>query len=151
IIIITDGEDHEEDAIKAAEKVGKEGITINTIGVGSDAGVPIPVYNNGIPSGYKKDKEGNTVVTKLNEKILQKIAGAANGVYIKASNADVGLGAVLDKVNELEKKQFESKMYTDYQDQFQWFIGASLLFLLIEFLISERINIWWRKLNLFKK
>lgn len=151
IIIITDGEDHEDDAIKAAEEAGKEGIIINTIGVGSDAGVPIPVYTNGIPSGYKKDKEGNTVVTKLNEKILQEIAGAANGVYVKASNADVGLGAVLDKVNELEKKQFESKMYTDYEDQFQWFIGASLLFLLIEFLISERINIWWRKLNLFKK
>ena len=82
---------------------------------------------------------------------MQQIAGAANGVYVKASNADVGLGAVLDKVNELEKKQFESKMYTDYEDQFQWFIGASLLFLLIDFLISERINIWWRKLNLFKK
>lgn len=151
IVVITDGEDHEEDAIKGAENAGKEGIIINTIGVGSDAGVPIPIYTNGIPSGYRKDKEGNTVVTKLNEKILQEIAGAANGVYVKANNADVGLDAVLDKVNELEKKQFESKMYSDYEDQFQWFIGASLLFLVIEFLISERINNWWRKLNLFRK
>jgi len=151
IIIITDGEDHEEDAIKAAEEAGKTGISINTIGIGSDAGVPIPIYNNGVPAGYRKDREGNTVVTKLNEKLLQNIAGAANGVYVKANNADVGLDAVLDKVNELEKKQFESKMYTDYEDQFQWFIGASLLFLLIEFIISERINNWWRKLNLFKK
>jgi len=151
IIVITDGEDHEEDAIKAAEEAGKAGISINTIGIGSDAGVPIPIYNNGIPAGYRKDKEGNTVVTKLNEKLLQSIAGAANGVYVKANNADVGLDAVLDKVGELEKKQFEAKMYTDYEDQFQWFIAASLLFLLIEFIISERINNWWRKLNLFKK
>jgi Ca-activated chloride channel family protein len=151
IIVITDGEDHEEDAVKAAEEAEKQGISIHTIGIGSDAGVPIPVYNNGVPAGYRKDKEGNTVVTRLNEKLLQSIAGAANGVFVKANNADVGLDAVLDKVAELEKKQFESKMFTDYEDQFQWFIGASLLFLLIEFLISERINNWWRKLNLFKK
>ena len=151
IIVITDGEDHEEDAVKAAEDAEKQGISIHTIGIGSDAGVPIPVYNNGVPAGYRKDKEGNTVVTKLNEKLLQSIAGAANGVFVKANNADVGLDAVLDKVNELEKKQFESKMFTDYEDQFQWFIGASLIFLLIEFLISERVNNWWRKLNLFKK
>ena len=151
IIVITDGEDHEEDAIKAAEEAEKAGVSINTIGIGSDAGVPIPIYNNGVPAGYKKDKEGNTVVTKLNEKLLQSIAGAANGVFVKANNSDVGLDAVLEKIGELEKKQFESKMYTDYEDQFQWFIGASLLCLLIEFIISERINNWWRKLNLFKK
>ncbi len=151
IIIITDGEDHEEDAIKAAEEATKAGISIHTIGIGSDAGVPIPVYNNGVPAGYRKDKEGNTVVTKLNEKLLQSIARATNGVFVKANNGDVGLDAVLDKVGELEKKQYESKKYTDYEDQFQWFIGASLFFLLIEFIISERINNWWRKLNLFNK
>ncbi|MGZ3864364.1 MAG: VWA domain-containing protein [Bacteroidia bacterium] len=151
IVIITDGEDHQEEAIKKAEEAEKKDITIHTIGIGSDAGVPIPIYNNGIPAGYKKDKEGNTVVTRLNEKLLQEIAGAANGVYVKASNADVGLGAVLDKIAELDKKQIESKRYTDYEDQFQWFVGASLLFLLIEFLIGERISRWWRKLNLVEK
>lgn len=151
IIIITDGEDHEEDAIKAAEEAEKQGISIHTIGIGSEAGVPIPVYNNGVPAGYRKDKEGNTVVTKLNDKLLQSIAGAANGVYVKASNSDVGLDAVLDKLNELEKKQFESKMYTDYEDQFQWFAAAALLFLLIEFILNERISSWWKKLNLFGK
>ncbi|MGZ3866593.1 MAG: VWA domain-containing protein [Bacteroidia bacterium] len=151
IVIITDGEDHEEEAIKKAEEAEKKDITIHTIGIGSDAGVPIPIYSNGIPAGYKKDKEGNTVVTRLNEKLLQEIAGAANGVYVKASNADVGLGAVLDKIAELDKKQIESKRYTDYEDQFQWFVGASLLFLLIEFVIGERISRWWRKLNLVEK
>jgi Ca-activated chloride channel homolog len=151
IVIITDGENHEEEAIKKAEEAAKKDVTIHTIGIGSDAGVPIPVYHNGVLSGYKKDKEGNTVVTKLNEKLLQDIAGAANGVYVKASNADVGLSAVLDKIAELDKKQIESKRYTDYEDQFQWFMGASLVFLLIEFLIGERISRWWRKLNLVNK
>lgn len=151
IIIITDGENHEDDAIKKAEDVGKNEIAIHTIGIGSDAGVPIPVYHNGIQAGYRKDKEGNTVVTKLNEKLLQDIAGAANGVYVKASNADVGLSAVLDKIAELDKKQIESKRYTDYEDQFQWFVGASLVFLLIEFLLGERVSRWWKKLNLANK
>ena len=151
IVIITDGENHEDDAIKKAEEAAGKDVTIHTIGIGSDAGVPIPMYHNGVPAGYRKDREGNTVVTKLNEKLLQEIAGAAGGVYVKASNADVGLGAVLDKIGELDKKQIESKRYTDYEDQFQWFIGASLVFLLIEFLLSERISSWWRKLNLENK
>ncbi len=151
IIIITDGENHEDDAIKLAEEAAKNDISIHTIGIGSDAGVPIPIYQNSVPAGYKKDKEGNTVITKLNDKLLQEIAGATNGVYVKASNADVGLNAVLDKIAELDKKEIESKRYTDYEDQFQWFVGAALLFLLIEFFISERVNSWLRKLNLFGK
>jgi len=151
IVIITDGESHEEDAVKMAGDAAKSEITIHTIGIGSDAGVPIPVYQNGVPAGYKKDKEGNTVITKLNDQLLKDIAAEANGVYVKATNADVGLGAVLDKIGELDKKQIESKRYTDYEDQFQWFVAAALIFLLVEFFISERINSWWKKLNLFGK
>jgi Ca-activated chloride channel family protein len=148
IIIITDGEDHEEDAIKKAEEAGNNDIAIHTIGIGSDAGVPIPIYQNGVPVGYKKDKDGNTVVTRLNEKLLKEIAAEGNGVYVKATNTDVGLNAVLSKIAELDKKQLESKRYTDYEDQFQWFVGAALLFLVIEFFIHERVSRWWRKLNL---
>jgi len=151
IVIITDGEDHEEEAIKLAEEAAKGDITIHTIGIGSGAGAPIPVYQNGVAAGYKKDKEGNTVITKLNEKLLQEIAGEGNGVFVKASNADVGLNAVLDKIGELDKKDIESKRYTDYEDQFQWFMAAALVFLLIEFFINEKVNAWFRKLNLFGK
>lgn len=151
IVIITDGENHDEEALKMAEEAAKNDISIHTIGIGSDAGVPIPVYVNGVPSGYKKDRDGNTVITKLNEKLLQEIAGAGNGVFVKASNADVGLGAVLAKLDELDKKEIESKRYTDYEDQFQWFFAAALVFLLIEFMISERASEWFRKLNLFGK
>lgn len=151
IVIITDGEQNEEDdAVAAAEAAAKKNIVIHTIGVGSENGVPIPNMINGLPSGYKKDKQGNTVVTKLDPKILQNIAAASNGVYVQASNADIGLDAILNKIAELDKKQMESKMYTDYEDQFQWFLGAALLLLAIEGLISERVSRLWKKLNLFK-
>ncbi len=152
IVIITDGENNEEaneSAVDAAKEAGKKNIVIHTIGVGSEGGVPIPNIIDGIVSGYKKDNAGNTVVTKLDPKILQDIAGATNGVYVQANNSDIGLDAILGKIEELDKKQLESKMYTDYEDQFQWFLGASLLFLILESLISERVSKLWKKLNLF--
>lgn len=153
IVIITDGENNEEaqeSAVDAAEEAEKKNIVIHTIGVGSESGVPIPNIINGVVSGYKKDANGATVVTKLDSKILQDISGATNGVYVQASSADVGLDAILDKIAELDKKQLESKMFTDYEDQFQWFLGAALLFLVIESLISERTSKLWKKLNVFK-
>ena len=153
IVVITDGENNEEaqeSAVTAAKDAGDKNIVIHTIGVGSEAGVPIPNVIDGIVSGYKKDDAGNTIVTKLDSKILQEISAATNGVYVQASTSDVGLTAILDKIAELDKKELESKMFTDYEDQFQWFLGAALLFLVIEALLSERISKIWKKLNLFK-
>ena len=149
IILITDGENHDSEAIQAAEEAGKNGIMINTIGIGSENGVPIPLIENGIVKGYRKDKQGQTVITKLNTNLLKTIASKANGVFVQASQADIGLGAVLDKIGELDKVQLENKMYTDYEDQFQWFLGLSLVLFFIEFLISERVSEWFKKINLF--
>ena len=87
---------------------------ISTIGIGSVNGVPIPLIVNGVVKGYRKDKEGQTVITKLNANLLKTIASKANGVYVQASQADVGLGAVLTKIGELDKAQLENKMYTDF-------------------------------------
>lgn len=149
IILITDGENHESAAIDAAEEAHKKGIMINTIGIGSQNGVPIPLIENGVVKGYRKDKEGQTVVTKLNSELLKTIAAKAEGVFVQASQADLGLGAVLDKIAELDKAQLESKLYTDYEDQFQWFLGFALILYFIEFLISERVSEWFKKINLF--
>ncbi|MCC6372578.1 MAG: VWA domain-containing protein [Bacteroidia bacterium] len=149
IILITDGENHESAAIDAAEEVHKKGIMINTIGIGSQNGVPIPLIENGVVKGYRKDREGQTVVTKLNSDLLKTIASKAGGVYVQASQADLGLSAVLDKIGELDKAQLDSKMYTDFEDQFQWFIGLALIFFFFEFLISERVSEWFKKINLF--
>jgi Ca-activated chloride channel family protein len=151
IIIITDGEDHEEGAIKAAEEAQAKGVSISTIGVGSTTGVPIPFYKDGMKSGFRRDKAGNTVVTKLNESLLMDIAAGGKGAYVKANNTDVGLTAIMSKLQEMEKKEIESKMYTDYDDQFIWFIYIAAVLLLIEFFINERKSEWWKKLNLFEK
>ncbi len=150
IVVITDGENHEPEAIEAAEEAAKANIMINTIGIGSESGVPIPLVTNGIIGGYRKDKEGNTIVTKLDKTLLQDLAGKTNGIYVQATNADIGLDAILDKLSTLDKKAIDSKMYTDYEDQFQWFLGLALIFLTLEFFISERVSNFLRKLNLFK-
>lgn len=149
IILITDGENHDSEAIQAAEEAGKSGIMINTIGIGSVNGVPIPLVENGVVKGYRKDKDGQTVITKLNTELLKLIASKADGVFVQATQADIGLGPVLDKISELDKSQLENKMYTDYEDQFQWFLGLSLILFVIEFFISQRVSDWFKKINLF--
>jgi tetratricopeptide (TPR) repeat protein len=150
VILITDGENHDSQAIQAAEDIGKKGIMISTIGIGSENGVPIPLIENGVVKGYRKDKEGQTVVTKLNSDLLKTIASKGQGVYVQASQADLGLDAVMDKIEELDKAQLESKMYTDYEDQFQWFIALALIFFFIEFMLTERISVWFKRLNWFE-
>jgi len=149
IVIITDGENHEDDAIKAAEDAAEKGITIHTIGMGSAEGAPIPLYKGNVREGFRKDKEGNTIVTKLDEKMLQEISAAGNGIYVRASNSDAGLNNVLEALDKLEKKQFDSKMYSDYEDRFQWFIAVAFLLLLIETFLTERKSKIYQRLNLF--
>lgn len=149
IILITDGENHEPEAIEAAEEANKKGIMINTIGIGSQNGVPIPFTENGLVKGYRKDKDGQTIVTKLNAELLKTIADKTNGVFVQATQSDLGLSSILDKISELDKTKIESKIYSDYENQFQWFIAFALFFLLIEFIISERVSEWFKKINLF--
>ncbi len=151
IIIISDGESHDDNAIAAAKTASEKGTVIHTIGIGSIEGVPIPVYKNKIPSGYRKDKEGNTVVTKLNEQGLEEIASAGNGVYVRATQGEIGLLALQDRINKMDKKTFDSKMYTDYEDRFQIFIAIALFFLIIESIITERKSKWWAQLFKTKK
>lgn len=149
IVIITDGENHDQDAIAAAEQAVEKGVTIHTIGMGSADGAPIPIYKGNVREGFKKDKDGNTVVTKLNEPMLKELASAGNGIYVRATNSDAGLNNILDAIDKLEKKQFESKMYSDYEDRFQWFVAIALFILIIETLFTERKSKLYKRLNLF--
>ncbi|HEY0029646.1 MAG TPA: VWA domain-containing protein [Bacteroidia bacterium] len=149
IVIITDGENHEDDAVRAAETAAGKGITIHTIGMGSAEGAPIPLFKGNPQGGFRKDKEGNTIVTKLNEPMLQEIAAAGNGIYVRATNTDAGLNNVLNAIDKLEKQQFESKLYSDYEDRFQWFVAAALVILLIETSLTERKSKLYQRLNFF--
>lgn len=146
IIIISDGESHDDDAISAAKSAAEKNIVIHTIGIGSPEGVPIPLYKNNIQVGFRKDKEGNTVITKLNEPALQEIAAAGNGVYLKAGQSEIGLAALLDRINKMDKKGYDSKVYTDYEDRFQIFIAITLLLLFAESFVTEQKSRWWEKL-----
>ncbi|MEO5571392.1 MAG: VWA domain-containing protein [Bacteroidia bacterium] len=149
IVVITDGENHEDDAVEAAKEAAKKGIIVHTIGMGSPDGSPIPVYRNGVRSGFVQDESGNTVVTKLDPDLLQQVADAGKGKFVRASNNDDGLELVMKEINSMEKKEFGTKMFTDYEDQYQYFIGAALLLLLIEFTMSEKKSKLLKQLNLF--
>ena len=153
IIIISDGEDHENDAaVKAAQEAAKLGIHIYTIGMGLPEGAPIPQYNQyGHQTGYRKDMQGNTIITKLNEQMLQQIAAAGNGIYVRASNSNVGLEKIYNDIEKLDKAEIEAKVFTDYEDQFQWFVGAAIILLLIEIFVSSGKKGWERKFNIFEK
>lgn len=149
VIVITDGENHEDDAIAAAKTAYENNITVHTIGMGSLDGAPIPVYSNGARVGFMQDAEGHTVITRLDQNALQQIAEAGHGKFIRATNSDDGLAIIMKEINSMQKNEYGSKMFTDYADQFQYFIGFALLLLIIEFVISERRSKWIEDLNLF--
>ena len=153
IIIISDGEDHENDAaLKAAQEAAKQGVHIYTIGMGLAEGAPIPLYNQyGHQTGYRKDSQGNTIITRLDEQMLQKIASAGNGLYVRASNSNVGLEKIYDDISKLDKTEIDAQVFTDYEDQFQWFVAAAIVLLLIEIFVSSGKKAWERKLNIFEK
>lgn len=148
IIIITDGENHEDDAISSAQAAVEEGIITHTIGMGLPSGSPIPVLRGG-QTDYLKDRDGNVVVTKLNEQMLEQISAAGEGIYVRANNAQVGLNALFDEINKMEKKEMESKTYSEYDDQFQYFFAVGLFLLLFEFVILERKNKYLINIKLF--
>ncbi|MCK4569404.1 MAG: VWA domain-containing protein [Bacteroidales bacterium] len=152
IIIITDGENHEGNAIEAATAASELGIRVYTIGMGLPDGNPIPIINSyGQQIGFKKDREGNIIITKLNEVMLQQIAAAGNGDYVRANNTQAGLNKIFKKINALEKSEIETRMFTDYNDQFQYFIGFGLLLIFLEFFIFDRKTKWATRIRLFEK
>jgi len=151
LVIITDGENHEDDAIESAKKATEEGVVIHTIGMGSQEGGPIPVYHNGTQVDFLKDNNGSIVITRLEQASLQQIAAEGKGIFVRASNSDDGLESIMKEISKMDKKAFESKMFTEYEDRFQYFIGGGLLILLLEFLLGNKKSKWWHKLNLFRE
>jgi len=138
LIVMSDGEDHEGAALQAAEQAKSKDIIINTVGMGTTKGTVIPNYVNGKRSGLKKDTDGNTVTTKINVTMLKELAAAGGGSYTQASGNFVNLDPLLENLKTIDKSEIDSKLYTDYEDQFQWFIGAGLFFLIGYFFFSEQ-------------
>ena len=151
LIIISDGEDHSDVASNVAEEASEQGIRIFTIGVGDVKGGPIPIKRNGIVLNYKKDSQGETVITRLNEETLKNIADEANGAYINGKNTNEVVESIKDVLSKMDKKEFEAKEFADFKDQFQWFLGFGILFLCIDIFFLERKTAWLKRLNLFNE
>jgi Ca-activated chloride channel family protein len=149
IVILTDGENHEGDALKNVEAAAEQGIKVYTIGVGLPEGAPIPVFKNGNLIGYKKDREGSIITTKLNIIMLEQIAAKGKGKYIGANNTQVGVNKVYEELDKLEDSEFEAKTFTDYEDRYQYFLVLTLILLLIEFIIVDRKSKWADRIKLF--
>ena len=151
LFIVSDGEDHEENTLELANKAANRGIKTYTIGVGTGDGGPIPLKSNGVVIGYKKDSKGDVVITKMNQKMLKDIASEGNGKYIDGSKTNQTLEVIEELLLKAEKSEFESTQFSDYKDQFQWFLGIGLLFLLIDVFLLEKKTKWIQNLNLFNE
>ena len=131
LILISDGEDHESGALDQAKEAAKEGVIIYTVGMGTSAGGPIPEKDsNGRVSGYKKDEDRQTIISRLDEKSLREIAEATKGEYYPVSTTGGEFKQILKKTEGMDKEQFESREYTDYEDRFQWPLAAAVILLL---------------------
>ena len=138
IVLVSDGEDHDPDALKVAKELAGEGVMINTVGIGSPDGAPIidPVSKE-----LKKDASGQTIITRLNEKALQELSDATNGIYLRLDNMEDALITLSQQLNGIEKKSLTDSEFIDYRSYFQYFLGAALLLLLVEFFIPERKSV----------
>lgn len=151
LILISDGEDHSEGAIDAAEEASKLGLKIITIGVGTTKGGPIPLKDNGRISSFKRDQNNAVVVTKLNEESLKLISKNTKGGYVNGNNTKEVLEYVKNALDNIEKTEFEAQQFTDYNSQFQWFLGIAFFLLLLDVFFLERKTKWLKKLNLFNE
>jgi len=152
IILITDGEDHEGDVLAEAEKAAAEGIRIYTIGIGTPEGSPIPITNDkGEILGYKKDAQGNTIITRLDEITLQKVASAGQGIYIRAQNTNQALRKIFEEINKLEKTEFDTQLFSEYESWFDYFLWIALVIIILEMLVPSRKSQWVSRINIFRQ
>lgn len=149
IIIITDGESHDENAAAMAKEAADNDIKIITLGVGTPTGAPIPVRKGSMVDGFKKDRQGNVILTKLNEQMLQAMALEADGLYMNVNGGKRVVDDVYDKIDSLDKTTDDTYEFTEYANHFQLFLGIGLLLLTIEFFMSDKKPKWLEKVNLF--
>ncbi|MGK0412049.1 MAG: Ca-activated chloride channel family protein [Polaribacter sp.] len=151
LVIISDGEDHQEETKQVAQNLSNDGVKIYTVGVGTERGGPIPMRLNGAMIGYKKDRQGETVITKRNAAVLEEIAEIANGRYIDGNVTEDPVKRISEIIANAEKSEFETKQFADYKDQFQWFLGIGILLLLFDTFLFDKKTKWLKKVDLFNE
>lgn len=151
LILISDGEDHTDNAETAAEDAQKNGIKIITIGVGTEKGGPIPLKRNGVVESFQRDKDDQVVITKRNAEILSKIANSSKGGYVDGNSTKVVVDYVKKVIDNTEKTEFGATQMADLKSQFQWFLGFGFFLLFLDTFLLERRTKWVRKMNLFNE
>lgn len=149
IIVITDGENHEDNPVEAAQAAADKGIKVSVVGIGSQRGAPIPI--GGQSNNFIKDAQGQTVVTKLDETMAQEIAQAGKGIYVRADNTNSALHALMDEIRTMKSTEFERKTYSEYNEQFPGLAWIALVILLIDTILLERKYGILSKINIFTK
>ena len=145
IILITDGENHEDDAVAAARRAAEQGVRIYTIGIGTPEGAPIQIGGE-----FVKDDDGTMVVSKLNEEMLEEIAAITDGAYIRSTNQSMGLDEIVDSINRMEKSELEVLRFEEYNERYQYFLAVALLLLAAEFFVLSRRNPLLARFNIFR-
>ncbi len=151
LIIITDGEDHSNETVDAAEEAKKLGIKIITVGVGSEKGGPIPIKKNGVVESFKRDQNNEVVITKRDAEVLKNIAKATGGGYVDGNSTKAVLDYVKHAMDNIQKTEFSSTQMADYKSQFQWFLGFGFFLLFVDVFLLEKKTKWLEKLNLFNE
>jgi Ca-activated chloride channel family protein len=149
LFIISDGENHEEGAVEASELASENGIVIHAIGLGTLEGGPIPIKRNGVIKGYKKDNQDKVVVTKMDPEMLQQLAVSTEGSFMDGTNTKETIEFIKTSLAKMEQVESDTEMYTDYEDQFQWFLALALFFFMLDFVVPNRKTLWLRKIKLF--
>ena len=149
VCIISDGEDHGDDALAAASRAAQLGITFFTVAVGTEKGSVIPI-TTGNSTSYKKDEKGEVVITKSDFNQMQSIAKATNGLFLDGTNTEDVVTAIIDRLKDMDKQEFEAKQFAKFKDQFQWFLGVGLFLIVLDLFLFYRKTQWVKKLNLFQ-
>ena len=148
IILITDGENHEDDAVAVATRAKEQGIKVLVVGIGKPEGAPIPIPGT---NNFRKDRQGNVVVSRLNEDMCREIAKAGNGIYVRCDNTNTAMRALQKEIDTLATTEIETKVYTDYNEQYQSFVLVAMLLLVIDFFIFNRKNKSLTRLDIFNE
>lgn len=146
IVLITDGENHEDDALEAARMAKEQGIRIYTIGIGTPEGAPIRIGGD-----FVKDERGEMVVSKLDERTLEQIASITDGAYVRATKQSIGLDEIVKSINDMEKSDLSTVRFEEYNEQYQYLVAAALLLLILETSVLSRRNPRLRRFNIFRE
>jgi Ca-activated chloride channel homolog len=149
IILISDGENHDEDPLPAVARAVEQGITIHTVGVGTPQGAPIPVYHNKQMAGFLRDAQGNTVISRFDQNMLMAIAKQGGGIFQTGTGPDLGLNKIVEQIREMKQQEYEKTHFSEYESKFHYFLALAIILLAIDLLILDRKNKWLNKIKLF--